>query len=145
MQKLEFVGEKNANVRAENVAKCMHVEFFICFGVYPPKHHKSAPMANATFPLDALVASPPESLAWLEQCFQDSCDAVASDIASAIAAVNLARDLAIKQCRTSARAHAKSVTATHEGLRNVAVALDAIASLCASTSVDDAEAAVKAG
>ena len=55
-------------------------------------------MANATFLQDALVAQPAESAAWLEQCLHDSCDAVASDVASAITALKLARDLAIKHC-----------------------------------------------
>ena len=72
-------------------------------------------MANATFLLDALVAQPAETAAWLEQCFHHSCDVVASDVASAIAAVKLARDLGIKQCRASARAQAKLATAAAEG------------------------------
>ena len=108
---------------------------------------KRLPMANTTFLLDALVVQPAETLAWLQVCCDHSCDAVASDVASAMTALNLTRDLGIKQCRTSARAQAKLATAALEGLRNVAAALDAIASLCASAmaaSADSAEAAFAA-
>ena len=105
-------------------------------------------MANATFLLDALVASPDKTLAWLEQCFQDSCERVATDVASAITALKLARELHVKQCRASARAQAKPATAAVEGFRNVAAGLDTIASLCASAMaapVDGVEAALEEG
>ena len=89
-------------------------------------------MATATFLVDALVAQPAETAAWLEQSLHSSCDAVASDVASAITALKLARDLGIKQCRASALAQTKLGTAAVEGSRNVAAGLDAIASLCGS-------------
>ena len=83
----------------------------------------------------------------LEKCFQDSCDAVATDVASAIAAVNLACDLGIKHCRALVHTAAKLATAAVEGFRNVAAGLDSIASLCASamaTTVDSIEASFAA-
>ena len=101
-------------------------------------------MANATFLLDALVAQPAESAAWLERCLHDSCDAVATDFASVITALKLARDSCARQTRALVRTAAKFVTASREGLRNVAAALDAIASLCGSTPVGDVEAAIAA-
>ena len=104
-------------------------------------------MANATFLLDALVAQPAETVAWLERCLHDSCDAVASDVASAITALKLARDSCARQTRALVRTAAKFVTASREGLRNVAAALDAIASLCGSAlaSSHGIEAALEEG
>ena len=105
-------------------------------------------MATATFLLDALVASPTETLAWLEQCCADSCELVAMGVASVIVAMNVARESDITQCRALARAQTKLATATLEGLRNVAAGLDAIASLCASatasTPANNVEAATAA-
>ena len=92
---------------------------------------KSA-MANTTFLLDALVASPAETLAWLKVCCAHSCDLVATDVSSAVATVNLAHNLGIKQCRALAHTEAKAIAAARESCRNVAAGLDAIASLCAS-------------
>ena len=101
-------------------------------------HRRHFPMASSPFLIDALVAQPAETAAWLERCLHDSCDAVACDVASAIAALKLARDLALKQCRASARSQAKLGAAAAEGCRNAAAALDAIASLCGSASLEAA-------
>ena len=96
----------------------------------------------AGFLREALVTSPVETSAWLQMCCANSCDVVATDVASAIAAVRLAREFSATQCRASARAQAKLATAAVEGLRNVVAGLDAVTSLCASAmaSADNAKA-----
>ena len=102
-------------------------------------------MANTTFLMDALVARPAETLTWLQACFDRSCERVAVDVACAIAAVNLARDSCVRQCRASARAQAKLATAAHEGFLNVAAGLDAIASLSASALASTLDGVEDAG
>ena len=97
-------------------------------------------METTGFLLHALTTSPTETLERLEKCCADSCDAVATDTSCFIGAFKLAH----RQCGASVRTAAKSITALREGLRNVAAALDAMASLCASAMVSDDVEAVKA-
>ena len=107
-------------------------------------------MENRGFLLDALLTCPAETSAWLQTCTEDSCERVAADVASAITSLKLAQESGVRQCRASVRTAAKFVTASREGLRNVAAALDAIASLCASAlasshEIEAAKAALEEG
>ena len=89
-------------------------------------------MANADFLLDAFVATPAETLEWLEQYFHDSCDVVVTEASSVISALKLTHNLGVRQCRASVDATAKSIAAVREGLRGASAALNATAALCAS-------------
>ena len=122
----------------------------LCAFLPTPTITKQAPqMEGAGLLLHALITSPAETLERLEKCCADACNLVATDASSFISAFKLAHEAGARQCGASVNKTAKFIAAVREGLRNVAAALDAIASLCVSAmafqDVEVVKAAVEEG
>ena len=119
---------------------------YFCRHPAPPPHNymQTHDMESTGFLLHSLITSPVETLEMLEMCCAESCDLVAMDVSSAIATVKLAHAAGVRQCGASVQTATKSIAAVREGFGNVAAALNAAASLCASAMAFEDVEAVKA-